>query len=529
MSLSRFFGLALAPACLTTLAACGPESGGAPLPTGSSSNFGNATAPTVVLPPAIPPATPSPPSPPSQAPKPAAPDPQKSASAPGKASLAWTEDATRSYHNGALKLPWPGELGAWRDRTGAAQGALAYATEAFVDRPEEQVVRWDVTELVREQGADVLIKRSGGTSARFHSREATDSAKRPRLMVTRQGRTSTHTAVADTSLSSSTSKPLGKSATLSTAGPLLVKFDVPADRKIERAVLELTATTEQYGNQTLEVFRVDASPKPLEVPKLALGGASDVVLRVSGPDWRSKASGFRGDRMKVNGDGSLAVNIPAGDDTGATSLYSIPAAARRETMFARVVMKVHADWKGTMGGKYPGLANTGQGDDRATQCGWGGRLANGTCWSARTNRRGYVAGTKFADTHQALSPYAYRVNRSTSNGEGPAFNRPVRKGKYFVLDQMVKLNSIAPDGTPRKDGELAYWLNGEIVGRMTGVVWRTRAGAETLPSEYWLNVYEGGVGYKAPHPHSVSFREVVVSTKLLPFDAAALARLNGVA
>jgi hypothetical protein len=519
MSLSRFFGLALAPACLAALAACGPEGGTAP-PTGLSSNPGG--GPMVVLPPK--PVGPAPA--PSGSPTP---DQQKSASVSGKASLAWTEDATRNYYNGALKLPWPGELGAWRDRTDAAQGELAYATEAFVDRPTEQVVRWDVTELVRERGADILIKRSGGTSARFHSREAADSAKRPKLMVTRQGRTSTYAAMADTSLSSSTTRPLGKSATLSTAGPLLVKFDVSADRSIERAVLELTATTEQYGNQTLDVFRVDASPKPLAAPALALGSAADVVLRIAGDGWRSKASGFRDDRMKIAADGTLTVSIPAGDDTGSTSLYSIPPEARRETMFARVVMKVHRDWTGTMGGKYPGLANTGQGDDRAVKCGWGGRLANGTCWSARTNRRGYVPDTPFAETHQALSPYAYRVNHVTSNGEGPAFNRPLRKGEYFVLDQMVKLNSIAPDGTPRNDGEVAYWLNGEIVGRMTGVIWRTRGGAETLPSEYWLNVYEGGVGYEAPHPHSVSFRDVVVSTKLLPFDAAALARLNGVA
>ncbi|MBM3491144.1 MAG: hypothetical protein FJX68_11975, partial [Alphaproteobacteria bacterium] len=36
----------------------------------------------------------------------------------------------------------------------------------------------------------------------------------------------------------------------------------------------------------------------------------------------------------------------------------------------------------------------------------------------------------------------------------------------------------------------------------------------------------GGKGYKAPHPHSITFYEVVVSTKLMPFDRATLAQLK---
>jgi|GEM_PF-1698859 len=563
MTLSRFLGRALAPACLTTLAACGgettgsptaadqagtssatvaastgaqstpsvilaavapaPQAGPAPVAAASATATPTATATTTTTTAAVSVATPAS----ATAPVPVPTEASASAVAADAVSYTWTEDATKAYYNGALKLPWSTEAGAWRDRAGAAQGPLAFATLAFVDRPAEQTVRWDVTDLVRAHGADMLIKRTGGTNVRFHSREAGDAAKRPRLVVERGGASTRHEATADTWLSASTAKDLGESSTLSTAGQILVKFDVAADPRIDRAYLEMTATAEQYGNQTLDVFRADPRPKGLEPLSLALGGEADVVLRLNGEAWRSKASGFRSDRLKINGDGSLTIQIPAGDDMGSGSLYAIPAAARREVMFSRAVMKVHSDWKGTMGGKYPGLANTGQSEDRKVQCGWGGRLANGTCWSARTNRRGYKPGTPFADSHQALSPYAYRVDNSTPNGEGPAFVKPIRKGEYVVLDQMVKLNSIGPDGKPREDGEIAYWLNGELIGRMQNVIWRTNGGADTLPSEYWLNVYEGGVGYKAPHAHSISFHEVKVSTKLLPFDAAALARLNG--
>ena len=510
MFVSRCVGLAMVPACLI-LAACGGGGGGS-TPT-TTTNLQPSTAA---------PATPSQPdvSPPTVG------DVRTAASA-GSADFTWTEDATRSYYNDALELPWAVEMGAWRDRNGTAQGSLPFASLVFVDQPDEQVVRWDVTDLVREHGADFLIRRSGGTNARFHSREAADVAKRPRLIVSRPQGLQTYAPTADTSLNSTTAKSLGGSETLATTGPILIKFDVGPDPSVSRVELELTATTEQFGNQILDVFRADPRPKPLDAPSLLAGTAADVVFRISGADWRGKASGFRTDSMNVNADGSLTVRIPAGGDTGSTSIYSIPAASRRETMFARAVMKVHADWTGNVGGKFPGLTNTGQGDKRAVPCGWGGRLADGTCWSVRTNRKGYVAGTPFADTHQALSPYAYRVNRSTSNGEGPASSRAVPKGRYFVLDQMVKLNSLGSDGAPRADGEVAYWLDGELIGRMTGVIFRNHLGPETLPSEYWLDVYEGGTGYVAPRDHSVSFAEVAVSTQLLPFDAAVLARLNG--
>jgi len=450
------------------------------------------------------------------------------ASAPAeRVSQDWTEDATRTYYNAALKLPWGATMGTWRDRTGAAQGTLPFASTPVVDRASEQVVQWDVTSLVRANRADMMVRRVGGTNIKFHSGEAADAAKRPRLVVWKDGQVYRYAPTADTSLNSTTDSSLGNSTVLSTTGGFLIKFNVGADSGIQRAVLEMTATTEQYGNQTLNVFKADARPKTLTAPTFVRGTTSDIVLKLSGAAWKTAANGsFVSSRMTINPNGSLTVKIPTGDDMGSQMLYSIPKAARRDAMYSRAIMKVHADWKGTMGGKYPGLSNTGMGDDRATQCGWGGRVANGTCWSARTNRRGYVPGTQYADTHQGLSPYTYRVNRSTSNGEGPAFSKPIPKNQFFVLDQMVKLNGFNADGSAKADGVVAYWLNGELIGHMSGVILRTNASADTLPSEYWLDVYEGGVGYLAPHPHTVTFHEVTVSSKLLPYDAARLATIN---
>ena len=450
------------------------------------------------------------------------------ASAAERVEWDWTEDATRAHYNGALELPWAASLGTWKDAAGTIQGPVAFASQPVVDRPSEQVVQWDVTALVQTGKADMLIRRAGGTNMKFHSREAADPAKRPTLIVWKDGEVTRYTPTADVSLNPTTASSLGKATTLATTGTFLVKFGVGADRAIDRAVLEMTTTTEQYGNQTLSVYRTHAGPKMFAMPPFVRGTSDDIVLKLSGDAWRHPSYGnFRTDRMRVGAGGELTITIPTGSDTGSEAIFSIPKAARRTTMYARAIMKVHGDWDGTMGGKYPGLTNTGQGDRRtANVCGWGSRTADGVCWSARTNRRRYFADNPFSDRYQALAPYAYRVNRSTFHGEGPDSSRPVPKGKFFVLDQMIKLNSIAADGTPNADGLAAYWINGVLVNHMKNVVWRTREGDDTLPSEYWLDVYEGGTGFKAPHPMSVTFAEVSVSTRLLPYDATRVAALN---
>ena len=450
------------------------------------------------------------------------------ASAAERVEWDWTEDATRTHYNGALELPWAAPLGTWKDATGTLQGPIAFAAVPVVDRPSEQVVQWDVTSLVQTGKADMMIRRAGGTNMKFHSREAADPTKRPRLIVWKDGEVVRYAPAADATLSTTTASSLGKATTLSTAGAFLIKFNVGADRNIDRAVLEMTTTTEQYGNQTLNLFRAYAGPKALSMPPFIRGTSDDVVLKLSGDAWRHPSyNSFRSDRMQVSGDGAVTVTIPTGTDTGSQAIYSIPKAARRTTMYARAIMKVHGDWTGTMGGKFPGLANTGQGDRRAANvCGWGSRVADGVCWSARTNRRRYFADNPFANGYQALSPYAYRVNRSTYNGEGPDSTRPVPKGRFFVLDQMIKLNTIRADGTPNADGLAAYWVNGVLVNHMKNVIWRTREGDDTLPSEYWLDVYEGGTGYAAPHPMTVTFAEVSISTRLLPYDSTRVAALN---
>jgi hypothetical protein len=252
-----------------------------------------------------------------------------------------------------------------------------------------------------------------------------------------------------------------------------------------------------------------------------------VVLRIHGPAWQGLASSDKA-RTTLNADGSIDGAIPVGSDTGLITRWRIAPQSRAPEMFQRTIMKLHNDFDpDSWGGKMPGLANTGDVDNRSKQCGWGGRVADGTCWSARTSFYSEPTSVPYGRDYLSFGAYAYRVNRTSYNGEGPTFNLPIPRGIFFVVDQRVKLNSIGAGGVPNEDGELSYWLNGQCVLHWTGIVWRNNDTPETLPSELWSNIYVGGTGYAAPHSHPFSIYSHEVSTKLLPFDPAILDQLNG--
>ena len=412
----------------------------------------------------------------------------------------WTESATRDAYNGALGLRWSSILGNWQ---GPAIGSVVVA-----DLDRVQKVRFQV------KGRDIMLVRSGGANTLFNSREAVDPATRPVLIVngvTRCG------ATRDTSLNVSTYLPLGSQPTLATAGPILIAFDQCAVAPGDKLMLELTTTAIQYGTQTLTAYAPWPHPVRPASPVAADGTAADIVMKISGASWKARAAeGWLGDRNQVAPDGTLRAFVPTGGDTASTIFYAIPAAVRTKRMFLRYTMTVAADWWTDTGGKWPGLANTGTADRRATRAGWGGRLANGTNWSARLERQVHGADP-YAAGWINVRPYVYRVNRESVNGDSAPSTGVFAKNVPVTIDEMVQLNSIAPDGTPVTDGITAVWVNGRCVSVMTGIIWRTTANADTLPSEIWLDTYEGGTGIKAPHPMGVTYGALTLSTKLLPY------------
>lgn len=439
----------------------------------------------------------APPEPPPDAPPPRGPDPVRT----------WTEDATAHYYNGALMLAWQRTLGDWIDRDGVRHGRRAFAAAPL---SREGVHDIDVTDLVRRHGADFRV---AGRTADIASREAPQG--QPLLLVTRGGRTRALPASADVGMDDSTVQSRGTEPSHKLGEGFFIRFDQPADPAVERAVLRLTAVKLwSGGGGRTEIFRPDPRPAEPTMPDVPVGGPADIVMTISGAGWRSGVGWERdADHARVNRDGSLTAWMGPGSDTAFATLYLIPRAQRRPLMCLKTEMTIHKDWTAPIGGKFPGLANTGQAERADDQAGWGGRGADGTRWSARTNRWPHVEGTLFADDWMAIGTYVYRVNADTSHGDQVPLSVPVPKGRRFAYDQCVGLNRPG-----RADGFVAYWVDGRPAGALGGIVWRTHGGPETLPSEIWANVYEGGTGYdRTPHPrHTVTLHRLTLSTKRLP-------------
>lgn len=424
----------------------------------------------------------------------------------------WIEDATKEYYNAPLRLAWRYPLGDWIDAAGTEQGTKPFATANLT---AAGVLDLDVTALVRAHGANFRVV---GRTADVASREA--ATGQPVLLVTKGGTTRTLQATADVMMDPSTTRTLGASPNLKLRNGFLMAFDQPADGAIERAILRLTVM-KVYSGAALPVEVYLPRPHGLQpkLPDVPIGSAGDIVMRISGEQWKT-GIGWKDDatRSTINSDGSLTAWIAPNSATALASIYPVPKDKRRELMCLRVRMTVHKDWTAPMGGKFPGLSNTGMGDRAAVQAGWGGRLANGTRWSARTNRFGYSKTNPFADDYMALGTYAYRVNRVTLNGDVVPFALPVPKGRLFTYDECVKLNTVG-----KNDGFVAYWINGKPAGALENVMWRTSDVPETLPSEIWNDVYEGGTGYQnVPHDrHTVTIHSLTLSTRRLPYDGPA--------
>lgn len=463
----------------------------------------------------------------------------------------WQEDATRLEYDFARHSRWANVQGDWLDADGKPLGAKPFGVADVSVGGKPVTVTINVTQLVRSYGADFRLNSVGGF-ARLASREAPDGG--PLLKVTRGGTTTTLKASADTFVHATTEKPLGALPYLNTQYGALIRFDQPADAGVTRAVLVLDALN-RYGNaQRLLVFRpvvlsarATVSPgatyaqqlpdRLRTAPKIAAilksagrepaqNPAARVLLNVKGSDFGRRANNrlagdvdeawFEGDEISAAGD-----------------RFHLPGAPTEA--YLTVVMKLGANWVAP-GGKFPGLANTG--DARgAANClkdgkrvppgGWGGRPADGCHWSARTGYRMLNGGTVGGGT------YAYALSPKDVNGIADYWSLPYPKGRWFAYVEHVKLNAPGSD-----DGEIAYWLvdaktarDGKRVQAARGVTWRDTAVPESAITEVWANVYCGGRDCgAAPWPRSTIYLKRLTVTDSLPDLRAVQAevdRLNG--
>lgn len=88
---------------------------------------------------------------------------------------------------------------------------------------------------------------------------------------------------------------------------------------------------------------------------------------------------------------------------------------------------------------------------------------------------------------------------------GPALGTTPPRGKWFCLEQMVKLNTLR-DGVPHADGELAAWIDGQFYAHFTGFRWRT---TERLKlKRLGLDVYV----HQNRQDNTVTYDDLAVST-----------------
>ena len=412
---------------------------------------------------------------------------------PGDPASQWAADASRLNTNDALQLQWERSLGDWLDASGQRWGPQPLAISSALTAVG--------TVQVESPLADLRLVFKGVM---------------PAVGAVRCGEA---LPLLEARLDSSTLRNWDR-VLPSTRRVILLRCARAGPLRID-----VTKIFSGSVGGRFEIYRNDPHLRQLDGTGLPgpTGTASDVVLDLRATGWRSSL--LRTPVTGIQGNGMLLVTVPTGGATGASIHYPIPAARRSELMFSRMVMRIAYDWPATTGGKYPGLANTGATVRSGGIAGWGGRKADGLHWSARTNRANPIAGAWTA-SHQGWGTYVYRLNYESLNGDVRWSTRPLPKGEFVVIDQMVKLNGVNADGTPRADGEVAYWLNGELVNRFTGIIFRNQTSTGSLPESFWLDVYVGGTGYVAPYPHTVLFADVQVSSRRLPFDPLVLARLN---
>lgn len=467
------------------------------------------------------------------------------ASAPARAAPVWSENATKVYRDSELNLPWANVLGDWTDAKGRPMGATPFAQATAAQGREPLTVAIDVTGMVREHGADFRINGVGGIAV-LASRRAPDGA--PALRVTTAAGTRTLAAAAMTELNINSFKALSDRPTMRTNYGVLVRFDQPADARVTRAVLVLTAIKRQKGDVQLKLFR----PAALDRPAIAERGASFELKRPAFLKTNPRSAGTLSrvrppapgpgpTRVLLNVDGAELKkrdnNRPNGraleawfegtDKTAVSQFIAVPGA--RAEAYLTVVLKLGEDWTAP-GGKLPGLANTGhtvplcvvRGAPMAPG-GWGGRKANACHWSARTAYRGVASGATGAGT------YVYAISPKDVNGVVDWWSQPLPKGRWVAYVERVKLNDPG-----RANGEVAYWLvdrqsaaGGKLVQSAGGIVFRDTDQPQSAINELWADVYCGGRDCgAAPWPRSTVFLRRLTVTDALPDLGAVQAEVD---
>jgi len=438
---------------------------------------------------------------------------------------------TRDFWNRGLGLHWRNSGGDWRDRNGAAQGSVPFATGALRDGQ----VTLDLTELVERwlaTGNTGLLIRTTSPSCTIASREDPDPSRRPSLVVVTEGGSAACPCTADASMSSSTAYPLGRKPVLS-MGTFVMQFDLSAvTGPLRQATLTLHAVASE-GPVQFEVMQLDP-------PHIFTGGGTprpglardythdrgiqahpDVLVAAdfSGDGWK-RLFGERISDPTFGRDPTLKATYIRGQfvkgSVGSASLNYMWTEHKQpepEEVYFRYYVLLENDFGSLVqGNKMPGLAGrygtwNGQRYRRVTGNGGvrtvgdigvddqGRRLARG--WSMRG-----VAYKKPSDDNPyrdltGLITYAYHVDQRSRYGDNWRWSTAcLERNRWYCIEQYAKMNTVEgpfdkyENGTGKRNGIVRAWVDGVLVFEKTDIRFRLNGGIKI--NEVWLNWYHGG-------------------------------------
>lgn len=413
----------------------------------------------------------------------------------------WTEAATRIYYNKDLRQRWRREMG---DATTSTIGTIVVAKSALPS----------ATLRVAVTGNDFLLRSVAGPGNDFHSRQSDNTSARPVLIVNGSAR---YSATRDTYLSTSTVVPLGSAAILRSSYTMLVAFDSYTPRPGDTAQLQLTLAAKSRGEQAIAVHKPHIQA---DYPDITAVGDGRVIAEFTGAAFKPSSTTKIANGVATGSMGGKSL-------TALNQIFRIPPG---KEYFLTVVMKLGSDWP-TTGGKLPGLANTGMGVNSAgtpmivngTNCGragWGGRVANGCRWSARTGWAGREG------TQIGAATYYYAENTSSQSGRMEPMPSTIEAGRWFAYVQRVKLNDVG-----ESNGRLSYWMCGTLQCLpqydRNDIRWRSTGLVQSEISEIWANAYCGGTSCgPAPYPSASASIKRLTVTAGLPDLAALLAEVK---
>lgn len=447
----------------------------------------------------------------------------------------------------AAGLAWQRRGGDWLDAESKAFGAVAYAEVSVLRGGIGQVVRIDATDLVRAWSNGVepagamflaLQPSSQSGSVRFHSRESSEQAMRPRLVIEQaDGRELVLEPTADSTLNCTTSKSLGRSKVIAVGSGVntILAFSYPRERRLDVKRAELILTVQkQYGaGSSIVLYRpllpfvetglVERGLSRSYPADKGIAKHPSVVFaeRYEDDGWRSRLSSVRrtshaaitettrkGDFVPLDGR-ALKVTVPQGQLLGLNALYGFKEQAGQEPeeMYFRYVLRLGDDWDPVAsGGKMPGFAGT------YNRGGWGGRSADGTNgWSARgAFFRVRDHGSDISHL-RGIGSYVYHVDKESPYGVNWGWNLgptgALEKNRWYSVEQFLRLN------TPGKhDGVLRAWVDGRLVFEKDGL--RFRDVPELRIETLWLNVYHGGMT-PAPKEMSLYIDNLVIAREYI--------------